>query len=121
MLNQIVIVGRYTNLKDDPQFEDLGVLSLTCVDSNKQPDGEYASYIVDVSLTRGNIMDNVTKYLKSGDVVGIKGKIISRSYDRDGKKYRRNIILAEKVSFLSSATNTKGFQVTDEEDVDYGD
>lgn len=120
MLNQFVIVGRYASLKEDPQFEDLGVLSLNCVDSYKQPNGEYASYIIDVSLTKGNIMDNVSSHLKPGDVVGVKGKVMSRSYDRDGKMFRRNIILAEKVSFLSSATNTTGPQVADEEDVEIG-
>ena len=45
---------------------------------------------------------NTSEYCNKGDIVGMKGRIQSRSVEKDGKKESVMEIIAEKVTFLSS-------------------
>ncbi len=106
MLNNVVLVGRLTK---NPEM-------ITCKDSNKKrsaitlavtrnyknSDGIYETDFIRCILWNA-IASNTCEYCHSGDVVGIKGRLESHTYETDNKeiKYITEVI-AEKITFLSS-------------------
>ena len=68
----------------------------------KNINGEYDTDFLDCTLWT-NIAENTVEYCKTGDMVGVKGRIQSKIFeDEDGNKNKRTEIVAEKVTFLSS-------------------
>ncbi len=105
MLNQTVIVGR---LVDDPKVEEtengkkVSNLTVAVPRSYKNADGEYETDFVDCVLWSG-IAENTAEYCKKGDMIGVKGRVQTDTYENsDGKKQKSMKIIAEKVTFLSS-------------------
>lgn len=95
MLNQIVLVGRITDIRIEEIDDDKKVafLKLSVPRPYKNSQGEYDTDVVPV-IIYGGIADNVANYCNKGDLVGAKGRVES---DDEGIK-----IIAEKVTFLSS-------------------
>ena len=90
MLNQVILVGRVKELKDNK-------LTLAIPQSIKNEKGEYETDIIHVTFpTQSNISKNVNEYCHKGDIVGIKGKVGTH-----------NQIIAEKVTFLTSNRGEK--------------
>lgn len=54
--------------------------------------------------------ENCKKYLAKGSKVAVEGSIRTGSYEKDGKKYYSIEIMANRVHFLSSNTNTQETQ-----------
>ena len=103
MLNQIVIAGR---LVSDPEIittennKKKTLITVAVPRSYKNVEGNYDTDFIRCTLWNG-IAESTCEY-KKGDVVGIKGRIQTSSYEKnDEKKYAMDVI-AEKVSFLSS-------------------
>ena len=104
MLNQTIIVGR---MIQDPELRETDTgrkvanVTLAVPRSFKNSNGEYETDYIDCVLWKG-IAESTVQYCKKGDLVGIKGRIQTRSYEvNDTKKYTTEVI-AEKVTFLSS-------------------
>lgn len=104
MLNQIVIAGR---LVKDPEIQTTEgnrkrtLITVAVPRAYKNIDGNYESDFIPCVLWN-TIAENTCEYCKKGDIVGIKGRLQTYSYEKDGdKKYAMDVI-AEKVSFLSS-------------------
>lgn len=105
MLNQIVIAGR---LVADPEITKCeNNIRRTCITvavprSYKNTDGVYETDFIRCTLWNA-IAESTCEYCKKGDIVGVKGRMQTSSYeDKDGtKKYSMDVI-AEKVTFLSS-------------------
>lgn len=108
MLNQIVIVGRLTGNPEVVKSEEgkeRSQITLAVPRSYKNADGEYDTDFVDCVLW-GGIAENVTEYCKKGDLVGIKGRVQTNTYEnKDGEKKKNMQVVAEKVTFLSSSKN----------------
>ncbi len=108
MLNQTVIVGR---LVKDPELREtesgnkVTNITLAVPRSYKNMNGEYETDFISCVLWKG-IAENTVEYVKKGDLLGVKGRIQSRSYqlDDETKKYVTEVV-AEKVTFLSSRNN----------------
>ena len=105
MLNQTVIVGR---LVKDPELKETDAgckvtnIILAVPRSFKNSSGEYETDFVACTLWRG-IAENTVEYCKKGDLLGVKGRVQSRSYeDEEEKRHFLMEIVAEKVTFLSS-------------------
>ena len=48
--------------------------------------------------------ENTTEYCKTGDMLGVKGRVQTRLIESDdGTKKKKTEIIAEKVTFLSTA------------------
>ena len=86
MLNMFTVVGRLNAMLNN-------TVVLKVQDTTKNEDGVYTSYQIVIEIT-GNILDNMKEYCHIGDLVGVKGKITNG-----------NVLVAEKVTFLSSKTN----------------
>jgi len=105
MLNQIVIVGRLVKeaeVKDTENGRKVTKITLAIPRGYKNSDGEYETDFIECTLWQGNAM-NTSEYCKKGDIIGVKGRIQSYSYEKeDGTKKYGTEVIAEKVTFLSS-------------------
>ena len=107
-MNQTVIVGR---LVDNPKLEktDNGkkVMNMTVAvpRTYKNEKGEYDTDFVDCVLW-SSIAENTAEYCKKGDVVGVKGRVQTDLYDKDGQTHKSSKLVAEKVTFLQSSRSS---------------
>ncbi len=105
MLNQTVIVGRLVRepeLRETEKGNKVTNITLAVPRSYKNMHGEYETDFISCVLWKG-IAENTVQYVKKGDLLGVKGRIQSRSYQPEGEdvKYVTEIV-AEKVTFLST-------------------
>jgi len=104
MLNQIIIAGRLTS---DPEIQTTEnnkkrtVITVAVPRAYKNIDGNYETDFIPCILWNG-IAENTCEYCKKGDVIGVKGRIQTSKYEKDGEKKYSMDIIAEKISFLSS-------------------
>ena len=95
MLNQLILVGRMKEIKKNETESGKKMITLTlAVPRNfKNMNGEYETDFIPCILWN-DIARNAEEYLKTGDVIGIKGRI---------QMYKNNIeVICEKLTFLSS-------------------
>lgn len=87
MFNMFCVVGKVDNidLKDD-----ISMLTLRVPRSFKNKDGEYEEDLITIQVF-SNLSSTLNEYSNNGDTVGVKGRIQSS-----------NILVAEKISLLSS-------------------
>ncbi len=106
MLNNVVLVGRLTKDPEINKCKDSDkkrtVITLAVSRNYKNIEGVYETDFIRCVLWNA-IASNTCEYCHSGDVVGIKGRLETRSYEDDKKeiKYVTEVI-AEKITFLSS-------------------
>lgn len=91
MLNQVVLVGRLTEIKRENEYTI--EIELAVPRSFKNEDGIYDTDYIKC-MVNGNVAKNTEEYCKKGDLIGIKGRI-------QVKDDIMNII-AERITFLSS-------------------
>ena len=105
MLNQTVLVGR---LVRDPELYEtesgnkVTNITLAVPRSYKNSNGEYDTDYINCVLWKG-IAESASEYCHKGDLLGIKGRIQTRTVELDDET-RKNIteVVAEKVTYLSS-------------------
>ena len=104
MHNLVYLIGR---LSEDPvvkEYEDgksMLTINLAVQRSFKNENGIYEVDFIRCILWNG-IASHTSEYCKKGDLVGVKGRIQTRSYeDKDEKKYITEVVV-DKVSFLAS-------------------
>ena len=109
-MNNVVLVGRLTSNPEVNETE--GGKQVTSVNvavsrNYKNIDGVYETDFIRCILWN-EIAANTTEYCKVGDVIGIKGRLQSSSYDdENGKRHFVTDVVAERVTFLSSAPKQK--------------
>lgn len=104
MLNQVILVGRLTDDIEVIESESgtkYATTTLAIPRSFKNAEGTYDTDFVTVKLF-DNIAENTSEYCKKGDIVGVKGRMQSSSYEKDGEKKFSLDVVGEKVTFLSS-------------------
>ena len=103
MLNQVVIVGR---LVKDPELREtenglkVTHITLAVPRSYKNQNSEYDTDFIDCRLW-SVVADNANEFCKKGDLLGVKGRIETRVYEKEDEKKYLTEIIAEKVTFLS--------------------
>ncbi|MDD2489638.1 MAG: single-stranded DNA-binding protein [Bacilli bacterium] len=105
MLNQIVIVGRLVRnpeLRETESGKKVTNITIAVPRSYKNGKGEYDTDFIDCTLWMG-IAENTVEYCKKGDLLGVKGRVQTRSYEQ-GEEKRKYVteVVAEKVTFLST-------------------
>lgn len=107
MLNQIVLAGRLTS---DPEITETEegkkrtTITIAVPRSYKNVDGVYETDFINCVLWNG-IAENTCEYCKKGDIVGVRGRLQTSNYEKDGEKRYAMDVVAEKISFLSSRSN----------------
>lgn len=105
MLNQVVIAGRLTANPEVTTTENnkkRTYVTVAVPRGYKNVDGTYDTDFIRCILW-GGIAESTCEYCQKGDIVGIKGRLQTSSYEKeDGEKVYVTDVIAEKVSFLSS-------------------
>ena len=105
MLNQMVLVGRLVSDPEVKTLEDgksVSNITLAIPRSYKNENGEYETDFIDCTLWKG-VAENTAEYCRKGDVIGVKGRLQSSTYEdkETGNIRKRMDVVAEKVTFLS--------------------
>ena len=104
ILNQTVIVGRIVRdpeLRETENGNKITNITLAVPRSFKNVNGEYETDFISCVLWKG-VAENVVEYCKKGDLVGLKGRIQTRTIEVEDNKKQIMEVVAEKVTFLSS-------------------
>ena len=104
MLNQSVIVGR---LVRDPELREtesgykVTSITLAVPRAYKNVDGNYDTDFINCTLWKG-VAENAVEYCHKGDLLGVKGRLQSRTIEDDEHNKTVMELVAEKVTYLSS-------------------
>ena len=104
MLNQTIIVGRLTK---DPEIiitetgKKRTQIIVAVGRTFKNVDGTYDTDFIKCILWNG-IAESTCEFCKSGDIIGVKGRLQSSTYEVNGETKYVTEVIAEKVTFLSS-------------------
>lgn len=104
MINHVVVVGRLT-IKPELKFTSTGTkytqFSVATQRNFKNKSGEYEADFINCLMWR-NAAENFVKFTDKGSLVGIEGRIQTRSYEKDGKTVYITEVLAEGFSLLET-------------------
>lgn len=115
MLNQVVLVGRLTRditINKSGNGTKVATIPLAVPRSFKNMDGTYDTDFIDCTAFE-SIASNTAEYCNKGDIVGVKGRIQSKTVEEDGKKSTQIEIIAEKITFLSNGSSKSNIKGTD--------
>ena len=104
MVNTVMLVGRLATdieVKKLDSGKEVTNVSLAVSRSFKNPDGVYDTDFFDCVLWEG-LAKNAGEYCKKGDTVGVRGRLQTDTYEKDGIKRKNVQIIVEKLTFLSS-------------------
>lgn len=104
MHNVVYLIGRLTEDPEIKEFENDKkklTINLAVQRSFKNEEGVYETDFIRCVLWNG-IANHTSEYCHKGDLVGIKGRIQTRSYEINEEKKYITEIIADKVSFLAS-------------------
>ncbi|WP_066057969.1 single-stranded DNA-binding protein [Robertmurraya korlensis] len=102
MINQVTLVGRLTkdpDLKVTPEGVYVCNITLAVNRQYRNQKGEVDTDFVHCTLWR-KTAENTTSFCKKGSLIGITGRIQTRSYDHQGKRMYVTEVVAENVRFI---------------------
>ena len=108
MINQVTLVGRLTReavLRKTPGGVSVAQFTVACerrVKVEGQPTADFISCVC-----WNKVADNLLKYTGKGSLIGVEGKIQTRSYEDPTTKKKMYVteVLANSVQFLSRKEN----------------
>ncbi|OXT16068.1 single-stranded DNA-binding protein [Bacillus sp. OG2] len=113
MINQVILVGRLTK---DPELKitagGISVVNVTMAVNRqfKNQKGEIEADFVQCTLWE-KTAENTAQYCRKGSLVGMTGRIQTRSYEnQEGKKLYLTEVVAESVRFLEPKRVSSGGQ-----------
>ena len=119
MVNQIVLVGRIARAPETKVSENgkkFATLTLAVPRNYKNVNGEYDTDFLDCTLW-SSVAESTSEYCKTGDMIGVKGRVQSRIVETpEGLRRRKTEIVAERVTFLTSNSSRKENNIVDQED-----
>lgn len=104
ILNQVILVGRLTRdivVNKSEKGVRVATITLAVPRSFKNVEGGYDTDFIDCTAF-DNIAENTSEYCGKGDIVGVKGRVQSRTVEKNEKTEYLMEIIAEKVTFLSN-------------------
>ena len=106
MMNNYMCVGRIVadpELRETETGKKVSSITVAVPRSYKNADGEYETDFIDCTLWN-EVASSTSEYCRKGDMIGIKGRLESKVYeDSEGNKKKRMEVIADRVTFLSSA------------------
>jgi len=124
-MNRVVLVGRLTrdpDLRYTPSGHAVSNFTIACNRSFKAKDGEQEADFINCVAWR-KTAESLANYMKKGSMIGVDGKLQSRTYDdKDGKKVFVTEVLSESIQFLDSkGTQNNGGQSQQSSPYDYNE
>lgn len=112
MINTVTLVGRLTadpELRYTPSGTAVCNFTLAVNRSFTNQQGEREADFIRIQVWRKQA-ENVANYLGKGSLVGINGRLQSRSYEQDGRRVFVTEVVADQVAFLEyrNGSNSSG-------------
>lgn len=121
MINNVCLVGRLTrsvDLRYTPNGTAFGSFSLAIDRTYKNQAGERETDFINCVIWRKPAI-NLSSYTKKGSLIGVEGRLQSRSYDnKEGQKVYVTEVIVENFSLLESKAVTEGRQEAPIENVE---
>lgn len=121
MINNVCLVGRLTRPADLRYTQNgtaFGSFTLAIDRTYKNQAGERETDFINCVIWRKPAV-NLSNYTKKGSLIGVEGRLQSRSYDnKEGQKVYVTEVLVENFSLLESKAVTEGRQQTPIENVE---
>ena len=109
MINNVVLVGRLTRdpeLRYTPSNVAVATFSLAVNRNFKNQAGDYEADFINVVMWRQQA-ENFANWVKKGNLVGITGRIQTRSYDnQQGQRVYVTEVVAESFQILKKKDNS---------------
>lgn len=103
-MNEVRLTGRIT--KELPKVEELTTKPIyISLAVDRWVSGEKKTDFVSIKFFKLNA-ETLCKFRKKGDFIIVIGHVSSGSYEKDGKKYYTQDIVADRIEFDSSKNNT---------------
>ena len=120
MLNNVVLVGRVVRqpeLTETLDGKKVSTITLAVTRSFKNAlTGEYDTDFINITLWEG-IAKSVVEYCGKGAIIGVKARLVHRTYEVPNYKTLRVIeVIAEKVSFIQTKPIERRTEDFNEED-----
>ena len=111
MINNVVLVGRMTRdaeLRYTPSNQAVATFSLAVNRNFKNQNGEREADFINVVIWRQQA-ENLANWAKKGALIGITGRIQTRSYDnQQGQRVYVTEVVAESFQLLESRSAREG-------------
>lgn len=111
MINNVVLVGRMTKdaeLRYTPSNQAVATFTLAVNRNFKNQNGEREADFINVVIWRQQA-ENLANWAKKGALIGITGRIATRSYDnQQGQRVYVTEVVAENFQLLESRTAREG-------------
>ena len=102
-MNSVILTGRLTR---DPQIRyasqsQMAVANFTlAVDRNKTKEGQDRDADFPDVVAFGKTAEILEKYAAKGSLIGVAGRLQTRTYEKDGRKVYVTEVVAERVELL---------------------
>ncbi len=103
-MNNLMLVGRIAHdieVKQLDSGKEVTTISIAVNRSFKNPDGIYETDFINCILWDG-LAKNINEYCHKGDIIGIRGRLQTNSYEKDNVKHKVLEVIAEKLTFISN-------------------
>ena len=117
MINSVVLVGRITKSPELKSTQNnINFVQFTLAVNRQFADehGERQADFLSCVVWR-NQAENVAKYVHKGDLLGIDGRLQTRSYEVDGQTRYITEIVCDSVQFLETKKEEPRYPETEEE------
>lgn len=105
-LNKVFLIGNLTRdpeVRYTPSGAAVGDIGLAVSRRYKGNDGESREETCFVNVTVwGRQAETCAEYLKKGRPVMVEGRLRYEEWEKEGKKYNKLVVVAERVQFLGS-------------------
>jgi single-strand DNA-binding protein len=119
-VNKVQLIGRIGQDPEVKQVSDtfkVAKVSLATSEKFKEKDGQQTEKTEWHNLVAFNkLADLFEKYVNKGDLLYVEGKLQTRSWEKDGKKFYATEILVNSIDFLQSK-NTSQVTSNDPNDI----
>ncbi len=103
-MNNLMLVGRIANdieVKKLDTGKEVTTICLAVNRSFKNPDGIYETDFINCILWEG-LAVNINEYCHKGDMIGVRGRLQTNTYEKDNVKHKVLDVIVEKLTFISS-------------------
>ena len=110
-VNKVTLIGRIGQEPEVKRVSDtfkVAKVSLATSEKFKEKDGQQTEKTEWHNLVAFNkLADLFEKYVNKGDLLYVEGKLQTRSWEKDGKKFYATEILVNSIDFLQSKNTSK--------------
>ena len=108
-MNIVILIGNLVKdveLKATTSGKEVCQFTLGVQRNYKNGEGKYDSDFISC-IAYGKTAELISKYTKKGDKLSVEGRILTRNYEKDGKKVYVTEVLVSNISFLTPKKEVK--------------